>query len=118
MEANKRSSKVEENKQPFDIDRAIERIRDAVQPFPKAAMFELADDGFASPFEQLIAFIISIRTSDEVILPVALALFALGLACWLGNDGAWQVIGSFHWAALCSGPCLVVFPPRYKPLTP
>jgi len=77
MEANKRSSKVEENKRPFDIDLAIERIRDAVQPFPKAAMFELADDGFASPFEQLIACIISIRTYDEVSLPAARALFAL-----------------------------------------
>lgn len=40
-------------------------------------MFELADDGFGSPFEQLIACIISIRTYDEVSLPCAKRLFAL-----------------------------------------
>jgi endonuclease-3 len=54
--------------QPFDIDQAIERIRTAVAPLPKAAMFELADEGFDSPFEQLVACIISIRTYDEVML--------------------------------------------------
>ncbi|MDQ3248041.1 MAG: endonuclease III [Chloroflexota bacterium] len=65
-------------KRPFDIDLAVARIREAVQPFPKAAMFELADDGYASPFEQLVACIISIRTYDEVSLPCARNLFALG----------------------------------------
>jgi endonuclease-3 len=62
-------------KQSFDIDRAVESIRDAVRPFPKAAMFELAEDGFNSPFEQLVACIISIRTFDEVTLPTAHRLF-------------------------------------------
>lgn len=38
-------------------------------------MFELADRGHASLFEQLIGCIISIRTRDEVSLPVALELF-------------------------------------------
>ena len=56
---------------PFDIDRAIEQIRAAVASLPKAAMFELADEGFNSPFEQLVACIISIRTLDEVMLPTA-----------------------------------------------
>jgi hypothetical protein len=37
-------------KRPFDIDKVILRIRAAVRPFPKAAMFELADDGFNSPY--------------------------------------------------------------------
>jgi endonuclease-3 len=60
----------------FDIDQAIERIRVAVALFPKAAMFELADEGFDSPFEQLIACIISIRTYDEVMLPTARRFFA------------------------------------------
>ena len=46
----------------FDIDQAIDRIRVAVAPLPKAAMFELAEEGFDSPFEQLVACIISIRT--------------------------------------------------------
>ena len=63
-------------KNPFDIDRAIERIRAAVAPLPKAAMFELAEEGFASPFEQLVACIISIRTYDEVMLPTARQFFA------------------------------------------
>ncbi len=66
------------DKIPFDIDEAMRRLRVAVQPFPPAAMFALADDGFASPFEQLIACIISIRTYDEVSLPAAKRLFALG----------------------------------------
>jgi endonuclease-3 len=62
-------------KRPFDIDTAIRRIREAVEPFPKAALFELAEDGFTSTFEQLIACIISIRTYDEVMLPTARRLF-------------------------------------------
>ena len=49
-------------KRPFDIDRAMERIGEAVRPFPKAALFELADEGYGSAFEILIACIISIRT--------------------------------------------------------
>ena len=65
----------EQAKRPFDIDVAIERIREAVQPHPKAAMFALADEGFRSPFEQLVACIISIRTYDEVSLPTARRLF-------------------------------------------
>src|SRR6185295_15927701 len=64
-------------KRPFDIDAAITRIREAVRPFPNAALFELAEDGFRSPFEQLVACIISIRTLDEVTLPTARRLFAL-----------------------------------------
>jgi endonuclease-3 len=63
-------------KQPFDIDMAIQRIRPAVRPFPKAAMFELAEEGFDSPFEMLIACIISIRTYDEVMVKAARRLFS------------------------------------------
>src|SRR5262245_36599545 len=65
------------DKQPFDIELVLARIHDAVRPFPKAALFELADEGFHSPFEQLVACLISIRTRDEVTLPVARQLFAL-----------------------------------------
>lgn len=57
--------------QPFDIDIVMQQLRTAVAPYPKAAMFELAEQGYQSPFEQLIACIISIRTYDEVSLPVA-----------------------------------------------
>ncbi|MFP5261039.1 MAG: endonuclease III domain-containing protein [Blastocatellia bacterium] len=63
-------------KRPVDINLAVRRIRKAVEPFAKAAMFELAEDGFDSAFEQLIACIISIRTYDEVMLPTARGLFA------------------------------------------
>jgi endonuclease-3 len=63
-------------KQPFDIDVAIDRIREAVTPFAKAAMFELRDDGFGSPFEQLIACLLSVRTRDEVSLVASRRLFA------------------------------------------
>lgn len=65
------------HKDPFDIDKAMQLLREAVKPFRKAAMFELADDGFGTPFEQLIACIISIRTFDEVSLPCAKRLFKL-----------------------------------------
>lgn len=63
-------------KGPFDIDVVMERVAEAVRPFPKAAMFELAEKGHSSPFEQLIGCILSIRTYDEVSLPVSLNLFA------------------------------------------
>jgi endonuclease-3 len=63
-------------KRPFDIDGAIKRIRTAVQPFRKAAMFELADDGYDSLFEQLTACVISIRTRDEETVEIARRLFA------------------------------------------
>ena len=60
---------------PFSIDTVMLRIREAVRPYPKAAMFELAEQGYRSPFEQLIACLISIRTYDEVSLPVSRRLF-------------------------------------------
>lgn len=63
-------------KQPFDIDTVMSRIREAVRSLPKAAMFALADAGYDSPFEQLIACIISIRTYDEVSLPLARRLLS------------------------------------------
>jgi endonuclease-3 len=57
------------------VDEVLRRVRDAVEPFPKAALFELADEGYRSPFEQLVACILSIRTRDEVMLPTARAVF-------------------------------------------
>ena len=63
-------------KYPFEIDTALERIEQAVQPWPKAALFQLFEEGFTSTFEQLLACMISIRTFDEVTLPVSRALFA------------------------------------------
>src|ERR1041385_9531995 len=63
------------DKKPFDIGLAIRRIRTAVKPWPKAALFELAENGFTTTFEQLVACIISIRTYDEVTLPLSRKLF-------------------------------------------
>jgi endonuclease-3 len=66
-----------EPKEPFDIHRAIGLLREAVSPFAKAALFELyEDDGFRSPFEQLVACILSIRTRDETSIAAARRLFA------------------------------------------
>ena len=62
-------------KKPFDIDRAMKLIDKAILPYRKAAMFELAEDGFNSTFEQLVACMISIRTYDEVTTVTARRLF-------------------------------------------
>ena len=64
-------------KRPFDIDVVMRRIRRAVADVPKAAMFALADEGHDTPFEQLVACIVSIRTRDEVMLETARRLFAV-----------------------------------------
>ena len=64
-------------KRPFDVDSVFDLVREAVAPFPPAAMFQLADEGYDSTFEQLVACIISIRTLDEVSLVVARHLFAV-----------------------------------------
>ncbi len=61
---------------PFDIDLAIRRLRTAVKPYAPAAMFQLADEGFTSLFEQLVSCIVSIRTFEEVTLPTCRRLFA------------------------------------------
>ena len=65
----------ETTSQQLDIDVVIKCLREAVHPLPKAAMFALAAEGYTSLFEQLIACIISIRTYDEVSLPVSRRLF-------------------------------------------
>jgi endonuclease III len=63
-------------KQDFDIHLAIAKVREAVRPYPPAAMFQLAQEGYSTLFEQLIACIISIRTYDETTLPAARSLFS------------------------------------------
>jgi endonuclease-3 len=70
MAANIRSAK-----RPFDIHEVLRRIRQEVKQFADAAMFDLAAQGYATPFHQLAACIISVRTRDEVSLPAALRLF-------------------------------------------
>ncbi|GAB3899631.1 endonuclease III [Larkinella knui] len=61
----------------FDLTLVLNRIGDAIRPYPKAAMFDLFERGYSSVFEQLIACIISIRTLDETTIPVSLRLFAV-----------------------------------------
>jgi endonuclease-3 len=63
-------------KEPFDIDEIFRRLRIAVSGLPKAAMFDLRDRGFDSPFEQLVGSLISARTRDETTIDVCLRLFA------------------------------------------
>ena len=53
----------------------MDLVREAVRPYPPAAMFALADAGYAAPFQQLVACVISIRTRDEESLPISLRLF-------------------------------------------
>jgi endonuclease-3 len=63
-------------KRPFDIDVAMERLREAVRPFPKAMLSQLYEDGHTSAFEMLVACLISVRTRDEASMPMARRLFA------------------------------------------
>lgn len=70
---------------PFDVDLALERVGEAIAPYPGAAMFALRDGdadhpGYGTLFQQLVACILSIRTYDEVSLPVARRLFARAAA--------------------------------------
>lgn len=67
-----------EEKRPFDIHAVMSRIREAVRPFPRAALSQLADEGHTSAFEQLVACIISVRTFDEISVVCARKLFHLG----------------------------------------
>ena len=64
-------------KVPFAIDTAVALLRTAVAPLPKAVLFQLADEGYSAPFEQLLACMISIRTREETTLPIARRLLAV-----------------------------------------
>src|SRR4051794_20896173 len=61
----------------FDIDEVFRRLREALKHLPKAAMFDLRDRGYDSPFEQLVGSLISARTRDETTMAVCLRLFAV-----------------------------------------
>ena len=63
-------------KEPFDIHEVFRRLRTACAHLPKAAMFQLRDEGYDTPFEQLVASLISARTLDETTIPVCHRLFA------------------------------------------
>jgi endonuclease-3 len=70
------SGQLHGGKRAFRIGTVLGRIREAVRPLPKAAMFALAEEGHRTLFEQLVACILSIRTRDEVSLVAARRLFA------------------------------------------
>jgi endonuclease-3 len=72
--ARMRRTRPDPMKKPHRIPTMLNRIRKAVTSYPKAAMFELAEQGFDTPFQQLLGCILSIRTRDEVSLPAALKL--------------------------------------------
>ncbi len=59
----------------YPVEEMLQRCEVAVAAFPKAAMFELRQQGYTSLFEQLVSCIISIRTLDETTLPVSQRLF-------------------------------------------
>ncbi len=60
----------------FEIHKAVKLLQEVVKDLPKAALFDLYDQGYTSLFEQLIACIVSIRTYDEVTVPTSVKLFA------------------------------------------
>ena len=62
-------------KRPFDTDEVMRRVRRTVADRPKAVLFELAERGYGSPFEILVACVITIRTLEEVSLADVAALF-------------------------------------------
>nr|ARK13310.1 DNA lyase [Fibrella sp. ES10-3-2-2] len=57
------------------LDTVLAAIEPAIATYPKAAMFDLFEQGYNSLFEQLISCIVSIRTLDETTIPVSLRLF-------------------------------------------
>jgi endonuclease-3 len=65
-------------RRPFDFDVAFARIARTLEQegHAPAAMFALAAEGHRSLFEQLVACVISIRTRDEVSLPVSRRLLS------------------------------------------
>lgn len=65
-----------ESREPFDIHEVFRRLRVACARLPKAAMFQLRDEGYHTPYEQLVASLISARTLDETTIPVCHRLFA------------------------------------------
>ena len=66
------SEETASTKEGFDIDRVMERLREGVATFRKAALFELYEEGYTTPFEQLLACLISIRTRDEDTVPISM----------------------------------------------
>ncbi len=74
--AHRTMSEVHRDTHAFALQDALDRVRSVVQALPPAALFQLAEEGYRSPFELLVACMISVRTRDEVTVPTARRLFA------------------------------------------
>ena len=89
-------------KEPFDIDEVFRRLRRAVADRPKAAMFDLRDRGYATPFEQLVGALISARTRDETTVKVCLRLFEVArtpeLMCALSESELTRLLAGCSFA--------------------
>lgn len=64
-----------EAKRPFDPEKAMQLLREAVAGLPAPSMFELRSRGYGSLFQQVVACMISVRTYEEVSLPASIRLF-------------------------------------------
>src|SRR5690606_26380997 len=62
-------------KREFHIGAVLRRVRRAVAGLPKAALFELAEAGHRTVFEQVASGNILTRTREEVTLEAVLRLF-------------------------------------------
>ncbi len=84
----------------FDIDEVFRRLRAPVTRIPKAAIFDLRDRGYSSPFEQIIGALIWARTRDETTIKVRLRLFEVARTprqlLYLGKD---ELVGRFDGTA-------------------
>ena len=80
----------------FPITAVLDAIEPAVAPFPKASMHELGDDGLRSLFQQVVACLVSIRTYEEVTMPICRELFAVApdaaAMLALGEEGILTII--------------------------
>ena len=80
----------------FPVREVLDAIEPAVAPFPKASMHELADDGHTDLFQQVVACLISVRTFEEVTMPICRELFAAApdaaAMLALGEDGILAII--------------------------
>lgn len=61
----------------YPIDNTIAAVREAVRPYPSAALFTLAEEGYKTLFEVLVGCIVSIRTLEEDTFAVSRRLFAV-----------------------------------------
>jgi endonuclease-3 len=65
----------ESEKLPFDIPKMFRLIAESIEPYAPATLFDLYQQGHTTPFEQLMACVLSIRTRDETSLVAAQKLF-------------------------------------------